>query len=413
MAKYLGLDLGTTTISAAVLSENGDVVTKTVPNSYSLDDGDPTHRLQDADAIADAAASLVRTLGEGVSAIGISTQMHGIVYVGADGRALSPLITWQDTRGESVCAEAKSLTGYDLHAGYGAATLLADTRAGKVPAGAAKICSIGDYVAMRLTGRKAPLTHATVAHSFGLYADGFDTAAAEKLGICASLFPEVTDVPSVVGYSDGVSVITALGDNQAAYRGAAETGVLVNFGTGSQVSVLSDVPADAEGIEARPYIYPGKYLLSGSALCGGRAYAALERFFREYSGGEAQYDKLNALAAQSYAAGTALYVDTSFCGTRSDPDKRGSIVGISEESFTPGNLAAGVLCGMVRELYGYFEKTGARADTVTASGNGVRRNPVLARIISDVFGVPVTVSPWLEEAALGAALTAREAALNL
>ena len=35
------------------------------------------------------------------------------------------------------------------------------------------------------------------------------------------------------------------------------------------------------GIEARPFL-GGKYLLVGASLCGGKAYALLENFFRSF-----------------------------------------------------------------------------------------------------------------------------------
>lgn len=58
--------------------------------------------------------------------------------------------------------------------------------------------------------------------------------------------------------------------------------MLVNIGTGSQISVLSDSWFEGPGIEARP-LTADSYLLVGAALCGGAAYAALEHFFREYA----------------------------------------------------------------------------------------------------------------------------------
>ena len=39
-------------------------------------------------------------------------------------------------------------------------------------------------------------------------------------------------------------------------------------------------PQVCTGIEARPFLH-GDYLLAGASLCGGKAYALLEKFFRE------------------------------------------------------------------------------------------------------------------------------------
>ena len=59
-----------------------------------------------------------------------------------------------------------------------------------------------------------------------------------------------------------------------------EDSILVNVGTGSQVSVWTPRPVALPSAEARPCM-DGAFLLVGSSLCGGRAFAALEKFYRE------------------------------------------------------------------------------------------------------------------------------------
>ena len=66
------------------------------------------------------------------------------------------------------------------------------------------------------------------------------------------------------------------------------------MGTGGQISVLSGQYFSGDGIEARPFLN-GKYLLAGASLCGGKAYALLEQFFRkivkEATGQDQHYTK--------------------------------------------------------------------------------------------------------------------------
>ena len=50
------------------------------------------------------------------------------------------------------------------------------------------------------------------------------------------------------------------------------------MGTGGQISLLADRALDAEEIETRPF-NEKSYLIVGSSLCGGRAYATLASFF--------------------------------------------------------------------------------------------------------------------------------------
>ena len=86
-----------------------------------------------------------------------------------------------------------------------------------------------------------------------------------------------------MGTYRGRTVTTAIGDNEASFLGAAgdeENILLVNMGTGGQISVLSGQYFSGDGIEARPFLNR-KYLLAGASLCGGKAYELLEQFFRK------------------------------------------------------------------------------------------------------------------------------------
>lgn len=59
-----------------------------------------------------------------------------------------------------------------------------------------------------------------------------------------------------------------------------QNSILVNMGTDGQVSVYSENYFAAEGVEPRPFI-KDSYILCGSSLCGGRAYALLADFFKQ------------------------------------------------------------------------------------------------------------------------------------
>ena len=101
---------------------------------------------------------------------------------------------------------------------------------------------------------------------------------------------------------------------------------------------------------------------------------------------------------------------TAFSGTREEPEKRGSIENISTENFTPGNLIRGFLEGMTEELYERYRiienATGISPKYILASGNGVRRNPYLQKLISRKFGKEFILAQGQEEAARGAARAA-------
>ena len=90
-------------------------------------------RKQDASGIECTALSLLDGLLQefpDIGCVGLTGQMHGIVYVDAAGQLLSPLYTWQDETGaqpgpdgKSTAARLTARTGYPLASGYGLVTL--------------------------------------------------------------------------------------------------------------------------------------------------------------------------------------------------------------------------------------------------------------------------------------------------
>ena len=422
----LGIDVGTTSLSASVVELDGKTAIETfnLDGSGFIDSSIPNAKLQDPDAIFDKAKSLIDSiLGKyaEISAIGITGQMHGILYCDKDGKAVSPLATWQDGRadlptktGGSYCDEIFAITGRRVFPGYGLATHYYNLKNSLVPQNAVSLCTVMDYLAMRLCGLDRPISHVTNAHSLGLFdtENGvFDVQSIIKLGIDEKMLPRVTAESEIVGSYSQIPVAVAIGDNQASFLGAIddeESSVLANYGTGSQISCVSTAPHSSKHIECRPYV-DGQYLLCGSALCGGRAYAILERFFNSFcrdafGDGKSKYDALNKLASEGFGKIEPLDVCTKFSGERADPDLRGSIMGLSEENFTPAALTLGVLYGMARELEEmYREMNCGGKDLLVTSGNVARKNPVFSDILADVFGMEVTLTEGKEEAATGAA----------
>lgn len=416
----LGLDIGTTTISAVVLDEHRKpVASRTVKSEAFLPSDDPDEKIQDVRVIEEKALKLVHSLLSnypGIDSIGVTGQMHGILYLDVGGTPLSPLFTWQDQRSAPFCSHLTDITGYPIAPGYGLATHYALLQAGQVPVGTAMVCTIMDYLAFVLCGRQKLTIHSSNAAALGFFdlkRMCFDETALEKAGIDPGILPPVTCETALLGQHGQIRVSVAIGDNQASFLGSVtdpETTALANFGTGSQISVLTRDPvAPDPAIEIRPYL-GNTYLACGCALCGGRAYALLEQFFRIYAvscglAAEEQFQVLNALAEEGMALADPMQVKTTFSGTRSNASLRGSIQGISDGNFTPASLTAGVLLGMAGELHEmYTSIPGTHTAHLVASGNAARKNPALICALGRVFGMDVQLPEHQEEAAFGAAI---------
>ena len=430
----IGIDIGTTTISAvAADSANGVVDNITVYNGAYLHNVPPWESSQQPEVICEKALQSVKTLlsrHSQATGIGITGQMHGIVYLDANGNPVSPLYTWQDGRGnlpydetQTYAAYLSQLTGYTLATGYGMVTHFYNLKYNLVPKNARCFCTIHDFVAMKLAGLTRPVIDASDAASLGLFdltRAQFDQAALEKAGIDPNLLPDVAKGGFLGQVGLGLPITVAIGDNQASFLGATcgkTDCLLINVGTGSQVSVYSETQIHCPALEIRPFP-SGGYLLVGASLCGGHAYALLENFFRETvkmvtDTDVSCYDAMRHLLDVREPVTDYPTVITAFAGTRRDPSVRGSFTGVTTTNMTPLHWMYGVLHGVVNELYAmyqsYLQAGGSRKAAMYGSGNGLRREPRLCQIVSETFEYPLLLSENDEDAAFGAALFAMDA----
>lgn len=427
----IGIDIGTTSISAQVISivSGKPVQTYNITHNTAVASDDfPDAYSEDAESLLHRTLSLVDSLINtypGVKSIGITGQMHGIVCLDADGGILSPLYTWQNEfalrkeNGISYLEQIERLCGEKTSAGYGLATFYCLGKMGLLPDGTAAVSTIMDLAVMRLCGNTKVISHPTNAASLGFYnlnSSSFKTDKIKKIGIPLSVLPEIRDGFSIAGTYRGIPVSSAIGDNQAGVFGslASDRQMLVNIGTSSQISVVTDCP-DFENNDVRPY-FGGRYIISGAALCGGRAYSLLADFFSDVlklgnvkMSKSALYEEMNLIAFQPIE--NKLKVSTKFSGTRIDTDVRGSIGNLGTNNFTMRHFVNGILYGIAEELYEMYENFSDESFScekcdrdVVISGNAVRRNPMLQKIVGEVFGKTPVIPEHIEEAAFGAAL---------
>jgi len=403
--KAIGIDIGTTSVCGVIIdAKTGKIINSCTKNSDAfVSSGNAWEKIQSVEKIMSVATEILDGLiEEDVSVIGVTGQMHGIVYTDKDGNAVSPLYIWQDERGNLPYKDTTYARYLNSFSGYGNVTDFYNRENGIRPATAISHCTIHDYFVMKLCKRTKPLMHTSDAASLGCY-----DVKENKFNYDCNV--DITADYSIAGTYRGIPVSVAIGDNQASVFSTLvdENSVLLNIGTGSQVSIVSDVPVVADNIETRPY-FEGKYLIVGSALCGGRAYSLLKNFYSEILGyintvdDDTVYEIMNQMLAK--ADDTRLKVDTRFAGTRSNATICGGISGVTTENFNPSNLTLGVLKGMARELFEMYKQMNSDKSGIVGSGNGIRKNPALVKVFEETFKAKMKVPKHLEEAAFGAAL---------
>lgn len=459
MTLVLSTDLGTTKITAvAVDTGNGQVVAHaTTANraeqttaaskarGYSEWDARPM-----AELALDCLRGVADQLGafrDQVAGIGITGQQHGVVVVGPNLTPLTPFINWQDRRGAELTpwdpettyvrhlqdragVEVPARTGCRLATGYQGVTLFWLKQNGVLPANGLA-CFMMDYFASLLTGTP-PVTDPTCAASSGVFnvrENEWDWELIDEFQLPRSLFVPVrasgdtlggltSEMARHIGLRAGVPVCVGIGDNQASFLGSVarrQQSLLVNVGTGGQVAAFHAEFAYDASLETRPFPRGG-YLLVSAGLCGGAAYAALERFFRGVGqdlflrDDDPLYAPMNTLAGAIPRGADGLRCEPFFAGTRAQPELRGEWTGVSTTNFTPAHFTRALLEGMARTFRAGAGRILAmlrepRAVLVGA-GNGLRENAVLARIVAEEMGQPLHVVTHSEEAAYGAALLA-------
>lgn len=426
--KALGIDIGTTSICVVVYEgENG-----TLPfiarrkNEFISENFE-----QDPDAIADKVMEMLseaEKCGFGrnaLSAIGISSQMHGILYVNKEGEAVSPFYTWKDEKGKLLNAEGKSYeavlqekTGLLMFSGYGTVTHYFLGQKGQIPQDAYRMINIGDYIAMRLTGRKSPLLDESIAASFGGYiieSENFAWEKFKKAGIKTEFYPEISRSGEPFGFYKGIPAGCALGDNQASFyciMDKPEEQININVGTGSQVVIFDERCIYNEKIDVRPFFKKGK-LYVGASVNGGKTYERLASFFEEtvyeFTGMKINaFEKMNIIGSQNTRS--TLVINPCLYGSRGRMDEYGKIENLTPENFHPSDFIRAYVRGMAEELYQLYmdfpEEIREGRREIVASGNGIRKNRLMAEAVAERFHMQLHFIDIEEEAAAGAAKAA-------
>ena len=457
----LGLDMGTTSISAVALHESGRVIEAVTKTHQAAVEGLPTdYAEQNPERIRATAFAALKNLGElcrgsEFQAIALTGQMHSTVILDEQGKVSGNVITWQDRRSVSEGAQKSLLaelqqratdqamfsTGCRLSPGYLGATLFAMRRLQQLPNNIRSVSFVADWIGSCLT-ENAPVTersHAASSGLFDLVADDWSDALLQAAEIPREWLPPVADSGAIVGMLSSsiaaelglpaaLPVINAIGDNQASVLSALpdqDGSVLINIGTGGQIvwripQFSRQLPLDTRILPGNPDPVTGKatpqFMIVGAGLCGGDAIAWVNRTIRRWLSDfgtlvseEAIWDRLQQLVAQETSS-PELICEPFFRGTRYEPDRRGVIKGINVDNLSPAHLLASVLTGIAQSMSDVWstspQSSASPLQQVAMAGNAVKHNPLLVDAVRKHFGVPVQVARHSEEAATGAAMLA-------
>ncbi|MDQ2687480.1 MAG: xylulokinase [Armatimonadota bacterium] len=449
MAYYLGLDIGTSGTKALLITEEGRPVASDT-QEYPLSTPRPLWAEQNpADwwlacvAATHALLQKASVRGDEIAGVGLSGQMHGSVFLDAQGNVLRPALLWCDQRTQAECDWITAQVGRENLVKYISNPVLTGFTAPKIVwlrnhepemyARVAKVLLPKDYIRYKLTGEFA----AEVSDASGTAL--FDVAkrrwSEEMLAACdiprawmadCAESPEITahisaEAAQLTGLAAGTPVAGGGGDQAAGAVGSGIVGAGVvssTVGTSGVVFAHSDTPATDPRLRVHTFCHavPGAWHTMGVVLSAGGSLRWLRDTLYARETAEAKADGREPYELMTEEAKTApvgsegLIFLPYLTGERTpypDADARGAWVGLTLRS-TRGHLARSVMEGVafaLNDTFEIFNEIGVPVTQVRASGGGAK-SPFWRQIHADVTGHEHVTLGVDEGPALGAALLA-------
>ncbi len=370
---------------------------------------------------------------DGVSAIAVAGQQHGMVALDKNGEVIRPALLWNDTRS---AAEATELNN-EMGGGAGIANvvgsaLVAAFTASKVrwlakneKANAERVAAVAlphDWISWKISGSQS------IAELFTDRGDAsgtgyFDSVKneyrkdifAKAIGSNREItFPRIVEPKTFATKTKaGIPIAAGTGDNAAAAIGVgAQPGdVVVSLGTSGTAFAVSKTPThDASGEVAGFADGTGYFLPLVCTLNAARILDAATRILG------VTHEELGELALKAEAGANGLTLLPYFEGERTPnrPDATGVFSGMNlgnsnREDFARA-MIEGMLCGMA-DAVASLEKLGVEVKRILIVG-GAAKNPAVGKIASAIFGREVIIPPPGEYVAIGAAKLAAWALLG-
>jgi gluconokinase len=438
----LSIDVGTSSARAIVYDARGRAVrgyeTHRPYAVHTTPDGGVTI---DADEVVDLVAQCLDTVLEGVrsadrqiASISADTFWHSMLGTGDEGKCLTPVYTWADTRSAAQAQELKrrldakavhAQTGAALHSSYWPAKLLwLQQTDGDLFSSVRYWMSFAEYLYLQFFGeRRASIS---MVSGTGLFdpnrCDWVDTLL-DTLRVSREQLSPVTDFTESMKGPSGryegrwqelrdCPWYLPIGDGAASNVGSggfSEDQVVVMVGTSGAMRVVRE----AERVDVPPglwtYRVDRRRFVQGGALSdGGNVWAWLQALLRLPGVGDLERD-LAGMAPDAHG----LTVLPFLAGERSphwNPDARAAYVGMRLDTSPKDMVRASLEAIAYRfgAIYRILRRTVPEPRSIIGSGAGLIHSPAWLQIMADELGESIQVSAVPEATSRGAALLALE-----
>ncbi len=440
MSKYfMSIDLGTSSVKAFIADfennlyysegENYDVI---IPNTGYAEQNPEIWYEKTISAIR-RVLSKSKIDPKQIIALSFSGQMHGLVALDENFNLVMNSIIWMDQRSEKVINEIYKIVGENeilantqnrISAGFMIGTLYwLKINNPEIYTKIKYAILPKDYIKYRLSGRiTTDYSDAAGSLAFNNKKLCWASPVLAKLGLNEDILPECFSSTHIVGnitskaaretgLSEGTIIINGGGDSfmQSIGNGIISEGVFAsNIGTAGQISTTSKTLLFDSKMRMNTFahVIPNRWNLMAACLNGG---VALKWIVKQILN-ENDYETVNKNIAETPAGCNGLFFLPYLSGERTphmDSKARGVFFGLTLGHGRP-EFERAVMEGVafaLNDCLNVLLEIGAKCDRIIAAGGGARSNEWL-QIQADIFGRDVYRSSSVEQACLGAAITA-------
>ncbi|HZZ42879.1 MAG TPA: xylulokinase [Tepidisphaeraceae bacterium] len=450
MSHLLGIDIGTSGTKTLICDHDGVVLATALaehPISHprpGWSEQNPEDWWQSTIAATRAVLKKSRLQPSDITAVGLSGQMHGSVFLADSEKPLRPALLWNDQRTTKQCDDITARAGgreklIELVAnpaltGFTAPKIL--WLRDNEPRNYAKLKHVllpKDYIRLRMTGDYATeVSDASGTLLLDVANRQWSTKLLSLLDLDPSLLPSMHESQQVtgtltksaakaLGLAEGTPVVGGAGDQAAGAvgNGIVRSGIVsATLGTSGVVFAHADRPVrDPLGrVHTMCHAVPNKWCVFGCMLAAGGSF----QWFRntlgqpEIAAAKKQkqdpYELLIAQAQRAPIGAEGLFFLPYLTGERCphpDPLARGAWIGLTARTTRDHMIRAlleGITFGM-RDALEIIRSMNIPISEIRASGGGAR-SPFWRQLQADIYNTPLLTTNASEGPAYGVALLA-------
>jgi len=438
----LGVDIGTTSTKVVAFDVTGKALASD-STAYPLLEPEPGFAVQDPDevlrAVQSSTAAVVREVGgDRIVALSFSVAMHSLLGLDPDGRPVTPLVTWADTRASAQAERVRaSSIGLALHRRTGTPVhpmsplpklIWFREQEPKLCERVGHWVGIKEYVLSHLCG--ALVVDHSVASATGLMnleELAWDSQALELAGVLPEQLPELVPSTTVLdgltpegaaslGLPQATKVVVGASDGPLANLGlgAVRPGVAAcSIGTSGALRVSVQRPAvDPLGRVFCYALTEDRWIVGGAINNGGVVLQWAGDALAPDLGDDPEEELLRL--AESAPVGSGGLVMLPYLLSERAPHwsslPRGAYVGLTRAHRRPHLVRAALegVCQQLALVLDSMRSAGLKVEELRATG-GFARSPFWRQLLADVLDMEVEFAASNEGSSFGAALLGMEA----